>query len=195
MLCNILKNDKDPYVRDRAAMALWHIADLKTAPILREMRNDPDEGVRWSVRLALRRMSFTSSDSTRAVEIDRVVRRVADTKRKGVEWVVYETKFVGKREKNVIRNFVSFMDARDYDRIKVNDLCFTEASVWAGTDKGAFRYERKVGGWVEYAVNREHIGQTVKSIQPDKSENLVFTVVIEGKDRTFTFHSKTGEWQ
>ncbi|MFC1672439.1 hypothetical protein ACFL01_04820 [Planctomycetota bacterium] len=84
---------------------------------------------------------------------------------------------------------------RDYKNIVVSDLCFTGDSVWAGTDRGVFRYERKSGGWVEYAVNREHIGRPVKSIRSDASGKMVFTVMIEDKAASFTFDTKTGEWK
>ncbi len=198
-LCEALEKDRDPYVRDRAARALWRIGDIKTIPLLREKLEDPDEGVRWSARLALASMTFSPTGGLPggigAMNIDKVVRRVADTGREGVEWIVYERKFVARAEKDALRNFLGFMRAREYDSIKVNGLHFMEDSVWAATDKGAFRYERKAGAWVEYAVKREHIGVPVTSIRPDDDGNLVFAVVVDGKNIECTFDTETGTWK
>ena len=127
-------------------------------------------------------------------EIDNVNRRVKDNVVDGVEWVVYESAFLGRVAGGKLRNFEEFLNAREMQRIAVNTLAFDRKCVWAATDSGAFCFERKTRGWVEYAVNREHVGLPVKEIEVGKDGMVTFRMDIEGEEKVFVLDMKTWEW-
>ncbi len=128
------------------------------------------------------------------VEIDKVAARVKDTAREGVEWLIYEKKFVARVEGAKLQSFAEFLLVRDLEEIKVNNLAFLADSVWVATGIGAFCYERNTGGWVEYAVNREHIGMPVDSISVDAGDVITFKMKVDGKEKVYTLNTKTSEW-
>jgi hypothetical protein len=178
------------------------------AELLRDLReNDSDVSVQYYARVALRRLGQGRRPAAGAagpqgggparqvsVEIDAVASRVKDTAFPGVEWLIYRKKFVARKEKTSIRNFSEFLSARGIDEIAVSGLAFSKASVWAATDKGAFCFERKGGRWVEYAVNREHIGVPVDSVAVAADGKVTFTLKVDGAARAYTFDPATSKW-
>lgn len=124
-----------------------------------------------------------------------IISTIEDTSMKGVKWIVCENKFLGRSDARGTRYFTSFMEVRRIDAIRVNNLAFSQDLVWAATDKGAFCYERRVKAWVEYAVNREHIGRPVESISIDSDGAVCFEMNLQGKSLKYLLDIKTNSWR
>ncbi len=127
-------------------------------------------------------------------EIDKVTSRVKDPHGKGVEWLIYEKKFVARKEGGRLRNFEEFLQARALDTISVRGLVPTRGKVWAATDNGAFCFDRASGSWIEYAVNRTHIGVPVDSVTVEDEENVVFTLTVDGAEKTYVYDARKSKW-
>ena len=130
-----------------------------------------------------------------AKPIDKVVRRVKDTTAKDVTWLIYEKMFVARSEGERIRNFEAFVSNRDLEGITVNGVDFSAASVWVATDRGAFCYERGNDAWVEYAVNREFIGEPVSGIEVRPDGSIAFDMGIKGKRKTYVLDPAVPSWR
>jgi hypothetical protein len=211
-LCEMLKSE-DSSERYYAAKALGDIGDPKAAPALQDLLRDPRRNVQIQARKALDRIGFLQEgeqaraerpawrhqrgrpEAVKPEKIDAVKDRVKDPAVKGVEWIVYEKKFVARQENGRIRNFEEFLSTRGIDEIKVNKLAFTKEAAWAATDRGAFCYERRSRGWVEYAVNREHIGLPVDSVEVGSDGSVTFRMKIEGKALSYTLDTKSSTWK
>jgi len=126
---------------------------------------------------------------------DKVLRTVADTECPGVEWLVYESRFVARKDNKTIRNFEEFINMRQLAPIRVSALAFMKDSVWVATDKGAFCFERAFRGWVEYAINREHVGVPVKSVKALSSQRVEFILEVEGSIKTYVLDTKEFRWE
>jgi HEAT repeat protein len=185
-------NDKYKDVRLAAANALHRITGRPTKKFLPAA----DGGTAEKIPVPVQSPAPTPGEpEPKAVEIDRVVSRVKDTARKGVEWLLYETKFVARKEKGGIRNFDDFLIVRGMGSLRTKQLAFTREAVWAATEAGAYCYERKNAAWVEYAVNKEHIGVPVDSVRVDGSGRIVFGMKVDGRPRTYTLDPKTSKWE
>jgi HEAT repeat protein len=200
-------------VRERAARALGMLKIPGAVDKLKELAaSDKYKDVRKAAAAALNRITGKPEAdffvpfgeekapplepaTPRAVEIDEVTSRLKDTACKGVEWLIYKTKFVARVEEESLRNFEEFLQARGLDAIKVNGLAFTKDAVWAATDRGAFCYEREHGAWLEYAVNREHIGIPIESIRTDEKGRVLFELKVDGKPATYAFDPRTEDWE
>ncbi len=198
-----LAEDPNAGVREWGAFALGVGGDERAGKPLKKLLGDPDPRIRWRTQKAINKWKKRYPDSAELItkpvehpvlEIDDVVRRVKDPVVEGVEWVIYKTLFVGRVQNRKLRNFEEFLDAREMQRITVNNLAFGEQHVWAATDLGAFCFERKTRGWVEYAVNREHVGLPVKEIEVGKDGMVTFRMDVEGEEKTFVLDTKTSAW-
>lgn len=127
-------------------------------------------------------------------EIDKVTRRVPDLFEKDTEWLIYDKKFVGRKHEGQIRNFEEFLEVRNLDSIQVNGLDFSRDYVWAATDRGAFCYDRRSSGWVEYAVNREHIGKPVRLVKVDPDGKVIFQMTVGGTRKVYILDPATSKW-
>jgi hypothetical protein len=87
------------------------------------------------------------------------------------------------------------MEVRGFDGLTVKKLAFTEDRVWAATDKGVFCYDRKSGGWTEYAVNRTHVGLPVDSVSAGKDGTIVFEMKVDGRPARFALDSAESKWK
>jgi len=125
-------------------------------------------------------------------------RFIADTGREGVKWLITNRQFVVRRHQGKTRYFREFLAVRGIDKIKVNGLAFGRDHVWAATDRGAFCYERKKATWTEYAVNREHIGEPVESVNVGDDGRAGFTMKLgsgeKTSEKTFFFDPATASW-
>ncbi len=210
-LLGLLEDDSD-LVRAFAAEALGKVGDVDETEALAVLKKDKSAVVRRAVSRALydikgkarireakkkarkEKKKPGTASVKKPVEIDRVLSRTKDTVRESVEWLVYEKKFVARKEHGKVRSFQEFLDMRAIESVKVNALAFTESSVWAATDKGVFCYERGSGGWVEYAVNREHFGTAVDSVAADDKGNITFTMKVEGAKKTYVLDTRASAW-
>jgi HEAT repeat protein len=211
-LLALLEDDSHP-VRAFAAEAVGKLGDADQVPALTALKKDTNAEVRRAVsralyeiraRIRLREAKKKAAKTRkkrkgpepvkRPVEIDKVRSRTKDPVREGVEWLVYEKKFVARKEHGKVRNFQEFLDMRAIDRVKVNGLAFTGSAVWAATDKGVFCYERGSGGWVEYAVNREHFGVEVDSVSADEKGQVTFTMKVDGAKKTYVLDTRASSW-
>ncbi len=208
--------DTDPRVRAAAAEALGRMRDLRVVEPLMKLLGDESAPVRKQAitslgsigdaraRKAVEKAARDKDEAVRAAavgerpgasEIDTVVFTLADTVREGVEWIVYEKKFVGRREGGDLRNFEGILAAHTLDAMKVNGLSFAEDSVWAATDKGAFRYDRSAGTWKEHPIDGKHSGVPVTWLSIDARGKITFKVTIEGTRKTCVFDTATGNWE
>jgi hypothetical protein len=195
--------DENKYVIQHAAKSLGRLGDQRAVKALTELAAESEGSTKNEAQRALWRITERGGvkggpgkevPETKVTEIDTVLSRIKDTAKEGVEWLIYEKRFVARKQKDKLRNFDEFMIARGIDSIKVGKLAFTEERVWAPTNVGAFCYERKSGIWVEYAVNRMHIGMPVDSIRVRDDKALEFAMKIEGKVKTYVFDAKSSSW-
>ncbi|MFC1671688.1 protein kinase [Planctomycetota bacterium] len=198
-----LAEDTDTSAREWAAFALGTGGDERAGAPLEKLLNDPNPRVRWRTEKAINkwRKRYRTEElpvveliEQPVTEIDTVLRRIMDTKVPGVEWTVYDKLFVGRTQNKSLRNFEAFLEMRGTGEIEVYNLAFDTKHVWAATDKGAFCYERTTKAWIEYAVNKEHIGLPVHSIEFDKDGGIVFCMRIDGRDRTYVLNPADSTW-
>lgn len=185
-------NDKFEDVRRAAAGALEKITKQPAKTFL----STTDGGQAEKIPVpAAAPVPAQAEPEPKAVEIDEVTSRVPDAALEGVEWLVYKTKFVARKEKEGIRNFDDFLIVRGMDSLKANQLAFTKDAVWAATEAGAYCFERKSATWVEYAVNKEHIGMPVDSVSVDGRGRILFGLKVDGQSRTYALDPATSKWE
>ncbi len=131
--------------------------------------------------------------TARSVSTALSITGVKDTARDGVEWIIFKDRFVARKEKGKLKTFREFMEVRNFEFITVNGLAFDKDHVWAATDRGAFCYDRKAGGWTEYAVNRTHIGFAVDSVAVE-DDSVILKMKVDGEDKTYVFDTKKSSW-
>jgi len=204
VLSEAARKDKDDRVRAAAVQAVAEIDHPGVPEVLRQVRrDDTDLSVRYYAKTALRKLGAPRVPAGRqggepapqvTVEIDAVASRVKDAAVPGVEWLIYRKKFVARKEKDDLRNFSAFLSARGIEEIVVNGLAFSRDSVWAATGLGAFCFERKGGRWIEYAVNREHIGMPIDFVKAADDGKVTFTLKIDGKPHAYAFDPAASKW-
>ena len=63
------------------------------------------------------------------------------------------------------------------------------------TDSGAYCYERGNGAWIEYAVNREHIGVPVDSITITDDGLVEFRMTVDDTPAVYLFDPAASTWK
>jgi hypothetical protein len=61
--------------------------------------------------------------------------------------------------------------------------------------RSAFCYQRGEKAWIEYAVNREHVGVPIEAVDADEKGLVTFTLAVEGERRAFVLDTATSTWK
>lgn len=112
-------------------------------------------------------------------------------------WIAVEGKFLALHSTadGRLTTFTDFLNLVGRKAVTVTSLGFSDGSVWAGTDKGAFVYDRRTKAWSQLVINLDFslLDVPVESIQVDAEAGIV-SFTLTGKGR-FALDTRSRKWR
>lgn len=110
-------------------------------------------------------------------------------------WIAVEKRFLYlyRAEDGTLTDYLEFARLMGRPELTVTAVAFDADRVWAGTDRGAFCYERRARAWSQYVVNMDMdlVEAPVEKVELTEA-GVVFTV--KGKGR-FEFDVAAKKWR